>query len=452
MSSSSKGYRGILIKGGKVLDPAIGLESEKDVLIEDGTIKKIDRDIAEEDGLEVIKAKGLVVTPGLIDMHVHLREPGREDEETIASGTDAAAAGGFTAVACLPNTEPPIDNAGIVRSVIERAQGARAKVYPIAAITKGQAGAELTEMGDLVDAGAVGFSDDGLPVEDASVMRNALEYSGMFNVPILTHSEIRSLTEGGHMNEGRCSSILGIKGMPREAEELMIARDISLVEKTKGGASTSCIAATTSSTLPTPCRLHVLHVSTKGSVELIREAKKRDLPVTCEATPHHFTLTEDEVMTFNTNAKMSPPLRTAEDIEEIRCGLNDGTIDAIATDHAPHSREEKETEFEEAPFGILGLETALGLVITQLVEPEILSLSEAIYKMTVAPARILGIEGGELRIGGKAHVTIIDPNMEWTVDVESFKSLSKNSPFDGMKLKGRAVATILDGEIVHRIQ
>ncbi len=439
MSSSSKGYRGILIKGGKVLDPAIGLESEKDVLIEDGTIKKIDRDIAEEDGLEVIRAKGLVVTPGLIDMHVHLREPGREDEETIASGTDAAAAGGFTAVACLPNTEPPIDNAGIVRSVIERAQGAKAKVYPIAAITKGQAGAELTEMGDLVDAGAVGFSDDGLPVEDASVMRNALEYSGMFNVPILTHSEIRSLTQGGHMNEGRCSSILGIKGMPREAEELMIARDISLVEKTKGGATT-------------PCRLHVLHVSTKGSVELIREAKKRDLPVTCEVTPHHFTLTEDEVMTFNTNSKMSPPLRTAEDIEEIRCGLSDGTIDAIATDHAPHSREEKETEFEEAPFGILGLETALGLVITQLVEPEILSLSEAIYKMTVVPARILGIEGGELRIGGKADVAIMDPNLEWTVDVESFKSLSKNSPFDGMKLKGRAVATILDGEIVHRIQ
>lgn len=422
----------LLIRGGRVLDPASGRDEVTDVLIAEGRIAKIGNwEGGSLEGWEVIDAGGLLVVPGLIDMHVHLREPGREDEETIVSGSEAAAAGGFTAVACMPNTDPPLDDQGAIRFVLRRAEEAPGRVYPIGAITKGREGKELTEVADLVWAGAVAISDDGKPVLDSGLMRRALEYAKMFDIPVISHCEDLSLSRGGVMHEGRVSSLLGMKGMPSIAEEVMVSRDLALAGFTEG-------------------RLHIAHVSTAVSVALIREAKLKGVQVTAEATPHHFTLTDEAVRSFDTNTKMNPPLRTAEDVEAIKAGLADGTIDALATDHAPHSTEEKDVEFDAAPFGIVGLETALGLVWTELVEVGVLSPLEAVAKLTLNPACILGVEGGKLEVGALADVTVIDPNLEWEVDPENFRSKSCNTPFQGRRLKGKAVLTIVGGEIVFR--
>ena len=379
----------------------------------------------------VIDAKGKIITPGLIDMHVHLREPGREDEETIHTGCEAAAAGGFTAVACMPNTYPPIDGPEGVRSIIARSQGADTRVYPIAAITKERSGKELTDMEALLEAGARAFSDDGDPVEDAQIMRCALERAKALGTLIISHAEEKSLSQGGQLNEGKVSTALGLKGIPRIAEDIMVAREIF-------------IAGYVGS------RIHIAHVSTAGSVKLIRRAKEEGLEVTCETAPHYFSLTEEEVVPLGTNAKMNPPLRTSEDVKAIKEGLADGTIDVIASDHAPHSEAEKLEQFEKAPFGIIGLETTIGLVFTELIISGVLSLMEVVAKLSLNPARILGIEGGELREGKRADLTIIDPEKWWDVNVEEFRSKSRNSPFNGRTLKGRVAMTIVGGRVIGR--
>lgn len=427
----------MVIRGGRVIDPGDGLDEEADLFIEDGRIKEIRsrktrRNLSPPPG-QTLDATGKVVLPGLIDMHVHLREPGREDEETILSGAEAAVAGGFTGVACMPNTEPPVDDESAVRFILRRAEGTPVTVYPVAAATKGRRGQELTEIADLVGAGAVAVSDDGTPVSDPEIMRRALEYTRMYNIPVVSHCEELSLTAQGVMNEGRMSTVLGLRGMPPVAEEIMVARDIALAEYTGG-------------------RLHIAHVSTARSVELIRQAKSRGVNVTTEATPHHFTLTEEALRSFDTNLKMNPPLRAARDVETIREGLADGTIDAIASDHAPHSVEEKEVEFDAAPFGIIGLETTLALVLTELVSSGVLSLPAAVAKLSTNPALIFGIEGGHLRKGDRADVTVIDPTKRWTVDVTRFRSKSRNSPFGGRELTGGVEAVIVGGKIVYRCQ
>ena len=414
--------RKLVIHGGRVLDPATSLDQVTDVWVVDGRIARLG-DGEAESGVEVIHADGLVVVPGLMDMHVHLREPGDEHKETIASGSAAAASGGFTTVAAMPNTKPVVDHVEGVRWVLDRARGAEVRVLPIAAVTKGQRGEELVELEALRAAGAVAFSDDGQPIEDEAMMRRVLRRSRDLDVLIVTHSEIKSLTRGGCINEGKVASELGVKGIPSEAEARMIARDLSLLEEIGG-------------------RLHIAHVSTAESVALIRRAKARGLPVACETAPHYFALTEEAVRTFGPNAKMHPPLRTARDVTAIREGLADGTIDVIASDHAPHTPEEKALGLEAAPFGIVGLETSLGLVLTELVHPGLLSLSEAIAKMSLRPAEILRVEGGRIREGGPADLTLIAPDEGWTVDVECFRSKSRNSPFAGRTLRGRAVMTL----------
>jgi dihydroorotase len=423
-----------LIKNGTLIFPDKDKPVEGDIYLEDGLIKKINLDTdgrkkerAGGDG--VIDAKGLLVLPGLIDMHVHLREPGREDEETIATGTAAAAAGGFTAVACMPNTLPPIDNQESVLFIKQLARDCPARVYPIGAISKGRAGKEIAEIGEMVNMGAVAISDDGSPVHDAGIMRRALEYAGMFGIPVISHAEDPSLTGNGVMNEGYESTRLGMPGVPPYSEEVCIARDIIL------------------------CRylgkhLHVAHVSTKGSVELVRRAKADGVNVTAEATPHHFTLTDTMIgKEFNTNLKMMPPLRTQEDVDAILAGLKDGTIDAIASDHAPHSPEEKEVEFDQAPNGIIGLETAVGLVATHLVRSGYLKWNDVARKMSHHPARILKLKGGQLKTSRPADITIIDPKATWTVRLDKFASKSRNSPYDGWKLHGRVRYTILGGVV-----
>jgi dihydroorotase len=422
--------KGLWIKSGRVLDPASGLDQTADLLIRNGKIATIGQVKEPPAGAEVLDARGKVVVPGLIDMHVHLREPGREDEETILTGSQAAAAGGFTAIACMPNTEPAIDNQETVRFVRQKAEEAPVRVYPIAAITQGRRGQELTEVADLTAAGAVALSDDGDSVKNSHVFRRALEYASMFAIPVISHCEDPDLRGPGVMNEGYVSTLLGLRGMPAVAEEVAVARDINIAEFT--GA-----------------RLHIAHVSTAGAVELIRAAKARRVQVTAEVTPHHFSLTDEAVSTFDTNTKMNPPLRGAVDRQALRRGLADGTIDCVASDHAPHALEEKEMEFDAAPFGIVGLETSLGLVLTELVQEGTLTLLEAVTKMTINPARILGIEGGTLEVGGVADLTIIDPQVRWTVDSRKFRSKSKNTPFDGWELTGRAVVTIVGGEIVY---
>lgn len=427
----------LIIAGGKVIDPASGLEGMADVYIQAGKILKIETKRLiigkklKSSSAEVLDARGRLVVPGLIDMHVHLREPGREDEETILSGSQAAVAGGFTSICCMPNTDPPLDSQEKIKFVLERAKQALCRVYPIGAITKKQEGKELAELGDMFSAGAVAFTDDGHPVMSAEVMRRAMEYSKMFAVPIIDHCEDLSLSASGVMNESFVSTTLGLPGIPSVSEELMVYRDIKLAEYT--GA-----------------KVHLAHISTAGSVELVREAKKKDISVTAEVTPHHFTLTDELVKTFNTNYKMKPPLRNRADLEALKEGLKDGTIDCIATDHAPHSAEEKETEFDQAPFGIVGLETALGLVVTELIEKEVLTWSQAIAKLTINPARILGLAAARIKGGYPADLTIIDPQGSWTVDVSKFKSKSKNSPFGGWKLKGKVLYTIVEGKVVFR--
>ncbi len=423
--------KNLLIQSGRVLDPSSDLDRVTHLLIRNGKIASIGEVKKPPAGIEVFDASGKLVVPGLIDMHVHLREPGREDEETILTGAQAAAAGGFTAVACMPNTEPPIDNQETVKFVIQQAQQSAVRVYPIAAVTRGRRGQELTEVADLVAAGAVAISDDGDAVKNSEILRRALEYASMFDIPVISHCEDPELRGPGVMHEGYFSTVLGLKGIPAICEEVAVARDIGIAEFTGG-------------------RLHIAHVSTAGAVELIRAAKSRGVRVTAEVTPHHFSLTDQAVTSYDTNTKMNPPLRSAVDRQAVRDGLADGTIDCVASDHAPHALEEKEMEFDAAPFGIIGLETSLGLVLTELVGSGTLTVQQALAKMTVNPARILGLEGWAIRQGGVADLTIIDPDARWTVNRRTFRSKSKNSPFDGWELTGCALATIVGGEIVYR--
>jgi dihydroorotase len=422
----------ILIRGGRVIDPASGRDGIADVLIEDGAIVAVDEKI-ETGNARVLEAKGLVVAPGLVDMHVHFREPGYEYKEDVASGSRAAAAGGFTTVACMPNTKPVLDNEALISRIVRLGNEAGlCRVHPIAAITKGQQGKELTEMKVLEEAGAVGFSDDGVPVESARVMRRALEYARITSKPVISHSEERALSDGGHMHEGAVSTRLGIPGIPAASEDVAIARDVRLAEITGG-------------------RLHVCHVSSARSVEILRRAKDRGVRVTAEATPHHFTLTDEAVAegVFDSNTKMNPPLRSEADRRALIEGLADGALDAIATDHAPHAELEKLVEFDRAPFGIIGLETSLALAISGLVEGGPLSLADVVERMTLAPARILGVEAGALRPGAPADVVVFDPAEKWTFGRGDIASKSANTPFLGREMTGRVLLTLLDGRATH---
>lgn len=415
----------ILIKGGRLIDPSRDIDDVLDVLISDGKIKSVEKNISASVA-KVIDASGKIVMPGLIDMHVHLREPGAEEAETIESGCNAAAAGGFTAVCAMPNTDPAADDAGRVRYIIDRAKGAKAKVYPIGAITHGRAGNEIVEMKDMALAGAVAFSDDGVSVANAYIMRNALLYAGMVGKPVIAHEEDRDLDCDGQMNEGVLSAELGLKGMPGIAEELMITRDIEIAKYTKTA-------------------IHITHISTRGSVEIIRKAKASGIKVTCDVTPHHIALSEELVATFDTRYKMNPPLRTKDDIEAIIEGLKDGTIDVIATDHAPHYPENKEVEFIYSAFGVTGLETALGVVQRELVDKGVLTFSDVVRKMSLTPAEILGISGGNLKPGSPADITVYDSVFTWKVEPSSMKSKSKNTAFFDWELPGKVYATFVDG-------
>ncbi len=421
----------LLIRGGRVIDPSRQADGLADVLIADGAIEAVGHNIPTPSGASVVDARNKVVAPGLIDLHVHLREPGQEDLETVATGAMAAAAGGFTGICAMPNTDPVTDNQAAVGFIVSQAEKARkARVYPIGAISLGQKGEHLAEFGELVGAGAVAVSDDGHPVTSSHLMRTALEYAKTFGIPVADHCEEMSLARGGAMHEGIVSTRLGLKGIPAAAEEIMVARDILLAELTGG-------------------HVHLCHMSTRGSVELIRRAKEKGLRVTAEATPHHFALTHERCETYDTNAKMNPPLREAEDREAIRLGLKDGTIDTIATDHAPHHYDAKERAFEDAPNGILGLETALGLAIRELVEGGYVDLPELLARMSTIPARVFNLPGGTLAVGAPADVVIIDPAVRWKAEPAAFYSKSRNTPFGGETLIGRAEMTVVRGEMVY---
>jgi dihydroorotase len=419
----------LLLKGARVFDPSVKLDRAADLFVADGVLQKIGRFDQDASDILVINAKGKTVIPGLFDMHVHLREPGREDEETVASGCRAAAAGGFTEMACMPNTQPPVDNRSQVEFILDRASGQPVRVHPVACITRGQHGEELTEMGELVRAGAAAFSDDGKPVEKAVLLRRALEYAGMFGKPVIEHCEDRSLSENGVMHEGWVSTSLGLRGIPSIAEEVMVARDLLVAEYTGG-------------------MLHIAHVSTQGSVRLIREAKSRGVRVTAETCPHYLVLTDEAVRQYDTQAKMNPPLRSESDRREVIAGLKDGTIDAVATDHAPHAVHEKDVEFDAAPFGILGLETAVGLMWTELVRTKTLSLEDVVRLMSAAPRKILGLPGVQISEGSQANWTLIDSDLEWTVDADRFQSQSRNTPFHGRKCTGASVGIVRQTYVV----
>jgi dihydroorotase len=421
----------LLLRGGRVIDPAVGHDATADVLLRAGRIVEVGSGFGVPEDAVLIDVAGLVVCPGLIDLHVHLREPGQEHKETIATGARAAAAGGFTAVCAMPNTDPPIDDPSAVGFV--RAQGLRAnsaRVYPTGAVSLGQKGERLTEIGEMIDAGAVAITDDGRPVPTAGLMRLALEYARTFGIPVASHCEDLTLSRGGSMNEGRISTRLGLIGIPNAAEDVCIARDLLLAELTGG-------------------RLHIQHVTTSMGVQLIRDAKARGIAVTAEGTPHHFTLTDDAVESYRTNAKVNPPLRTAADRAAVIEGVRDGTLDVIATDHAPHHYDEKEQAFEDAPFGLVGLDTALALAITELVDRNIIDLPTLVMRMSTQPARAFNLPGGSLERGAAADVTVFDPAWPWTVDPTKLRSKSHNTPFAGRDLRGRAVYTIVDGRIVH---
>lgn len=434
----------ILIKNGHLIDPLQEIDSVGDILIENGKIKEVRmqksktkfqnpnakiRSSAGGPKSITIDAKGCIVIPGLIDMHVHLREPGFEYKETIKTGSEAAVHGGFTTVCCMPNTYPVHDNASVTEFIIRKAaEEGSCTVLPIGAITKGQKGEELAEMGTMVKEGCIAFSDDGFPVMNSLIMRRALEYAKTFDVPIISHCEDLTLSDSGVINEGLLSVTLGLKGIPAESEQIMIFRDIALAELTGG-------------------RIHIAHVSTEGSIQLIRNAKNRGIHVTAETCPHYFSLTEDAVKGYDTNAKVNPPLRTKRDREAIKDGLRDGTIDVIATDHAPHHKDEKLREFDLAPSGISGIETALGLSL-RLVHDGVLTLQQLVEKMSVHPARILRLQNkGTLKVGSDGDIVIVDKNREWTVDTKLFISKGKNSPFHGCLLKGMAVVTICRGKV-----
>lgn len=420
----------ILIKNGHVIDPANGIDEVTNIFIDNGVIAEVgvNSDL-EGIEMEIIDASGKIVAPGLVDMHVHLREPGQEYKEDIESGTRAAVFGGVTSVACMPNTNPVCDNETVVNYIKSRAaEVGYANVYPVGAVSKGQEGKLLAEIGEMAFAGAVAVSDDGHPVENSGLMRRAIEYSGMFDVVVISHCEDMALGEGD-MNEGAVASAMGLRGISRAAEEVMAARDAIIAEAIGG-------------------RVHIAHISTKGTVELIRQAKKRGVRITCETCPHYFALTEDACKDFNTNAKMNPPLRTSEDVEAIKEGLADGTIDCIVTDHAPHHPDEKECEFGLAKNGIVGLETSLGLGIKYLVKEGVLTMSQLIEKMALNPSRILGISKGTLSPGHAADIVIFDPDKEWTVDINKLHSKGKNSPYDGFELFGKPEYVLVGGEIV----
>jgi len=421
----------LLLRNGRVIDPESDFDSVADVAVCDGRIVEVGPEL-KVDGAEVIECGDLVVAPGLIDMHVHFREPGNEEKETIRTGSRSAARGGFTSVAPMANTAPTIDTAGMVDFVKRRArESACVRVWPIAAVTRGREGRELTEFAELKEAGAVGLSDDGTCLDDSALMRHALEYAKMFDLPIISHCEDTRLSEGGMMNEGFNSTVLGLIGMPKAAEEIMVARDLLIAELTGGW-------------------VHIAHVSTARSVEMIRNAKRRGAHVTAESTPHHFALTDDAVRTFDTNAKVNPPLREQEDVDSVKEGLRDGTIDVIATDHAPHAPSEKEVEFQTAPFGIVGLETALPLVVSHLVEPRVLSLPQALSLLTYRPADILKIDVGRLQADRPADIVVFDPAAEVVVDVDKFESRGRNCPFNGQHLRCRVHYTIVGGEVIMR--
>ena len=422
----------ILIKDGRLIDPANDIDRVTNLLIEEGCIAAIDApDDASVD--TVIDAKGKIVAPGLIDMHVHLREPGFEEDETIETGTLAALAGGFTSIVCCPNTDPPIDSPGSVGYILEKAAKAdNCNVFVMGCISQGREGAQLAEIGHLVEAGAVAFSDDGSPIADAGLMRRAFQYCLMFDKPVLSHSEVPELAKDGVMHEGRVSLLLGLRGIPETAESVMVSRDISLAEATGG-------------------RLHIMHVSTEEAIQAIRRGKKRGVRVTAEVTPHHIALTDENLRSFDSKFKMNPPLRGQEHVDACIEALRDGTIEVIATDHAPHAAEKKMQELDRAPFGIVGLETALGVIVTKLIEPGYLDWPTVIAKMTINPARILGIPKGTLSVGADADVVVIDPDCQWTVDPKYFKSKSRNTPFGGWELHGRADTVIVGGMVKYSI-
>lgn len=422
----TEGPETFVIRGGRVIDPSTGRDEVGDVWVVNGRIAESGKDLAAS---VVIPAQGQIVCPGLIDLHVHLREPGHEYRETLRSGTEAAAAGGYTAIACMADTTPTIDNAEVVRFVQREARNADARVHVVGAVTKGRKGEQLAEIGEMVEAGVVALSDDDKAIEDPALMRIALEYTRMFDIPIFAHCDDPRLSANGLMNESAVSTTLGLKGIPAVAEESIIARDLMLTELTSG-------------------RLHIAHVSTAGGVALIRSAKQRGLRVTADVTPHHLTLTDEALRTFDTNLKVSPPLRTSRDVEALRAGLKEGTIDAIASDHAPCSFDEKSVEYEVALFGAIGLETTLGIVLTDLVNAGHLSLMEAIRAMSANPARILRLTTGALKVGESADLTIFDPEISWTVQPEHFLSKSRNTPFAGRCLTGRTTHTVLNGRAI----
>ncbi len=420
----------LVLRGGRVIDPSAGHDARLDVLLVDGNVAAVGAALPVPEGARVLDCEGLIVCPGLIDLHVHMREPGGEHKETILTGARAAAAGGFTAVCAMPNTDPPVDDPAAVGFV--RAEGLRAgfaRVYPVGAVSVGQKGDRLTQVGEMVDAGAVAITDDGRPVSDAGLMRLALSYARTLGIPVASHCEELALSRGGSMNEGIISTRLGLIGIPNAAEDVMIARDLLLCELTGG-------------------RLHIQHVSTRGGVEMVRRAKAAGVPVTAEGTPHHFTITDEAVDGYRTEAKVNPPLRAAADVAAVRAGVADGTLDVIATDHAPHHYDEKEQTFDDAPFGLVGLETALGLAVTELVETGVLTLPALVDRMSCAPARAFGLPGGTLRPGAPADVTVFDAQEQWQVDAARFLSKSRNTPFAGRVLRGRARYTIVGGRIV----
>jgi dihydroorotase len=426
--------RDVLLRGGRILDPGQGIDEPGDLLLRGGVIEAHGRSLGAPDGAEIIECDGAVIAPGFIDVHCHLREPGREDVETIATGARAAAAGGFTAVCAMPNTEPVTDNQAAVGFILRQAiRAGAAHVYPIGAISVGQRGEQLAEFGEMVGAGAVAVSDDGKPVASAHLMRTALEYAQSFGIPVIDHCEEPTLAAGGAMNEGIVSARLGLKGIPAEAEEVMVARDILLARLTGG-------------------HVHLAHMSTRGSVELIRWGKAQGIKVTAEVTPHHLTLTDVACEGYDTHAKMNPPLRTVSDVEALREGVRDGTIDVIATDHAPHHYDAKEREFADAPFGIVGLETALGVLLTDLVHTGLIGLPVLVDRLACAPARIFHLPGGSLNRGAVANVTVLDPTVEWSVDATTFVSKGRNTPYADRLLRGRAIATIVDGRVIHRLR
>lgn len=418
----------LLLKGARVIDPAQKIDDRMDILIEEGKIAACSTSIKVSPGVTTIDLTGMIVAPGLIDMHVHLREPGFEYKETIATGSAAAVAGGFTSIACMPNTDPVNDNRSITEFIHRKAAEANlANVYPIGAISIGSDGRQLTEFWDLQEAGIIALSDDGNPVMDAALMRRAMEYAHSLGLPVIQHCEDKNLSAGGLMNEGYYATILGLPGIPAIAEDVMVGRDILIAEYTR-------------------TQIHIAHVSTAGAVRLIRNAKARGLNVTAETAPHYFTLTDESLQDYDTNYKVSPPLRSAADVSAIKEGLADGTLDAIACDHAPHGRTDKEVEFEYALNGISGLETSLGLSLN-LIQDGVLTFTELIAKMSCNPARILNLPKGTLAEGADADITVINTELPWTVDVKAFQSRGKNSPFHGRKIKGRAVLTIVGGDI-----